>query len=136
MNVLFICRANAGRSQMAEAFFNSLTHSNDSTSAGVDLANSVMKNDLSVPPLVTEIMQEAGLDVSRARRKAVTEKMVEEADKVIVMMQEGEFPLPEYVEQSAKFVRWNDIPDAKGTDLAFHRNVRNLVEEKIRTLIA
>ena len=34
MKVLFICEGNMMRSQMAEAFYNSMTKSNDASSAG------------------------------------------------------------------------------------------------------
>lgn len=135
MNVLFICRANAGRSQMAEAFYNELSHAHTATSAGVDLAHSVMKSDLSVPPLVAEVMHEAGLDVSTAKRKAVTESMVQNADTVIIIMEEEEFPLPPYLLNSPKLTRWHSIPDAKNKDLAFHRVVRDQIKEKVEKMI-
>ena len=36
MKVLFVCRGNVGRSQMAEAYYNFFTKSNMATSAGTD----------------------------------------------------------------------------------------------------
>ncbi len=120
---------------MAEAFYNELSLAHTATSAGVDLAHSVMKNDLSVPPLVVEIMQEAGIDVSTARRKNVTQSMVQNADTVIAIMEEEEFPLPEYISHSPKLIRWHGIPDAKNKDLAFHRVVRDQIKEKVEKMI-
>lgn len=135
MTTLFICRANAGRSQMAEAIYNSLSGTRDATSAGVDLKNSIMKDDLAIPPLVVQTLTETGLDVSNARRKEVTESMVKEADRVIVLMQEHEFRLPAFITNSPTFVRWDDIPDAKGTDLEFHRKTRDAIRLKIEQLL-
>lgn len=136
MKILFVCRANAGRSQMAEAFYNALTHSKNSSSAGVDLPNSTVGNDPHLPPLVKEIMEESGLNMDAARRKWITEDAVKECDMAIVIMEEGEFPLPEYLEKSPKFVRWDGVPDAKGHDLAFHRTVRDKIYDKVLNLIA
>lgn len=120
---------------MAEAFFNSFTNSHNATSAGVDLAHSILKDDLSVPPLVIQTMQGAGIDISSARRKPITEELLKEADTAIVMMQDGEFPLPEYLEHSPKLIRWSDIPDAKGTSLEFHIQVRDQIKEKVKKII-
>ncbi len=136
MRVLFICRANAGRSQIAEAFYNALTGSADATSAGIDLAHSILKDDLSVPPLVLETMKEAGIDISSARRKPVTEELLNESDKAILLMEDNEFPLPSFLENSPKVIRWNDIPDAKGTSAEFHAQVRDQIKEKVEKLIS
>src|SRR5882724_5704942 len=102
MKVLFICRANAGRSQMAEAFYNNMTGTNDATSAGVDLKNSVKGDDPSLPELVIKVMEEVGINVSQNRRDYITKEMVEVADKVIVIT---DHPMPDYIEKSPKLIR-------------------------------
>ncbi len=118
---------------MAEAFYNSITGTHDAVSAGVDLANSVKGDDLSVPPLVVAVMQEVGLDVSSNRRKWLTKEMVEAADKVIVMT---DYPLLDYLVESPKLIRWDEVPDAVRTPIEFHREVRNLVKKKVEQLIS
>lgn len=130
--MLFICRANAGRSQMAEGFYNALTGTENATSAGIDLLNSVKGVDPSVPELVVEVMKEVGVDVSAKRRKALTQEMVKSVDMVVVIT---EYPMPEYVEGSVKLVRWNDVPDAVRTPIEFHRMVRDMVKEKVKALV-
>ena len=135
MKVLFVCRANAVRSQMGEAFYNALTGTTDATSAGVQPENSIMKDDPHLPPLPLEVMKEVGIDLRDARRKKITEEMVNAADTVIVMIREDEFPLPPYLLGSPKLVRWDDLPDPKGTDLQTHRAVRDAVQSKVRGLL-
>jgi arsenate reductase len=66
--VLFICRHNSGRSQIAEAY---LKHMGDADfyveSAGLEPADTVN-------PLVVEVMKEEGIDLSRQKPQGVFEK--------------------------------------------------------------
>jgi arsenate reductase len=64
--VLFICGHNSGRSQMAEAFLKDISGDKFQVeSAGLD--------PKPVNPLVTEVMQEIGLDLSRVKSDSVFE---------------------------------------------------------------
>lgn len=132
MKVLFVCRANAGRSQMAEALYNAQTKTQDATSAGLDLKNSVKGDDPTIPELVIAVMQELGLDVSAKRRKFLTSEMVDAAEKVIVMT---DYQLPDYLLKSEKLILWDGIPDAVRTPIEFHRKVRDLVHERVKKLV-
>lgn len=67
--------------------------------------------------------------MSTAIRKQLTEQMVNDADKVVVIMEETE-DLPDYLSQSTKMERWS-IADPKGKDLEFTRKVKNEIKEKI-----
>ena len=79
-NILFVCIHNSARSQMAEAFLNSLGLENvKAESAGLEGGK--------LNPLVVEAMKEAGIDISGSRSKAVLE-MIEsgrEYDYVITV---------------------------------------------------
>ncbi len=135
MRVLFICRANAARSQMGEALYNALSGTTDATSAGLDLGHSIMKDDPRLPPKPIEVLKEIGIDVSSKSRKPLTEAMITEADMVIAMIREGEFPLPPYLSSSPKLIRWEDIPDPKGNDLEFFRKTRDDIKTRVETLV-
>jgi len=64
--VLFICGHNSGRSQMAEAFLNAIAGDKIYVeSAGLE--------PKSVHPLVVEVMQEIGFDLSQAKSDSVFE---------------------------------------------------------------
>lgn len=63
-NVLFICVHNSARSQMAEAFLNEICrHAFEAHSAGLEPGN--------LNPIVVEVMQEIGIDISTHKTKAV-----------------------------------------------------------------
>jgi protein-tyrosine-phosphatase len=122
---------------MAEAIYNKLTNTSDAKSAGVDLGHSSLgARNLSVPSLIVDVMKEIGLDISNNKRKQITREMVDDAKKVVVIMSEGDYPLPEYLANSPKMMYWNDVPDGKGHDLVFLRNIRNILEDKINNLVA
>lgn len=133
MHTLFICRANAGRSQMAEAFYNQMTGTKDATSAGVDLKNSVKGEDPGLPDLVLVAMQEVGHDLSGKVRKEVTKEMAEGAGRIVVIG--NDYPLPSYVSSSSRLISWPEIPDAVRTPIEFHRNVRDMVRARVEELI-
>ena len=62
--VLFVCVHNSARSQMAEAFLNTLAgHRFSASSAGLEPGK--------LNPLAVEVMKEAGIDISRNSTKSV-----------------------------------------------------------------
>jgi len=64
--VLFVCVHNSARSQIAEAFLNSLAgHKFEALSAGLEPGE--------LNPLAVEVMREVGIDISRNKTKSVFE---------------------------------------------------------------
>jgi arsenate reductase (thioredoxin) len=134
MKVLFICKGNVGRSQIAEALFRKLTNNKtDVASAGIKLSGPEQPIGELMPQIkeVLDVMNEEGIDVSTSVRNQLTEQMVENADKVITIIEDEE-QLPEYLQKSPKLIRWN-VPDPKGKDLEFTRNVRDQIKDLIKT---
>jgi len=116
---LFVCIGNAGRSQMAQAFYEQL--GGEARSAG-----SHPESELDAS--VVAAMQEAGIDISSRRPKGFTDADVEWAD-LVVTMGCGDvcpfFPGTEYLD-------W-DLPDpvAMSTDevRALRDDIRRRVAE-------
>jgi arsenate reductase len=65
-NVLFICIHNSARSQMAEAWLNHIC-------SDFFVAESAGLEPGTLNPLVVEVMQEAGIDISRKKTQAVSD---------------------------------------------------------------
>ena len=79
-NVIFACVHNAGRSQMAAAFFNQLANAEKgrATSAGTQPASSVH-------PEVVAVMREVGIELDHARPRSLTPELAAQAQFLITM---------------------------------------------------
>jgi protein-tyrosine-phosphatase len=121
--VLFVCNHNAGRSQMAQAFFE--RHAPPGVraeSAGSEPASEVW-------PTVIEAMREVGIDLSTRRPKKLTVEMQLHADWAITMGCGDACPyVPTRVED------W-DLADPAHQPLDFVREVRDEIEDRVRNLI-
>jgi arsenate reductase len=123
--VLFICVHNAGRSQMAEGFFNHLAQGKATAeSAGTKPASEVS-------PSVIAVMGEAGIDIRKQHPKPLTLEMLERADRVITMGCEVAETCP------ASFVPTEDwqLSDLKGEPMEKVRQIRDQIRERVESLI-
>ena len=121
--VLFVCTHNAGRSQMAQAFFERHAPPDiRAESAGQEPADEVW-------PEVVEAMREIGIDLSDRRPKKLTVEMQLHADWAITLACGAQCPyVPSTVED------W-DIPDPAGKPLEEVRAIRDAVEGRVMDLI-
>ena len=133
IKVLFICKGNVGRSQMAEAIFNSLASNRAiATSAGVDPGSYEGKRISEAGPNVTACMKDIGLNVSDKVSKKLTKDMCNSADVIVSMVNKD--MLPSYLQSSAKLVLW-DITDPKSMDYAGHVAIRDRIYKKVKRLV-
>jgi len=123
--VIFACVHNAGRSQMAAAFFNQLAEptSARAVSAGTRPADRVH-------PEVVQAMLELGIDLSEAKPKALTPKLAQDAELLITMGCGDECPF-------VPGLRRDDWPldDPKGKPIEQVREIRDGIREQVRALI-
>jgi arsenate reductase (thioredoxin) len=122
--VLFVCNHNAGRSQMAQAFFERYGPDDiRAESAGTEPAREIW------PPVV-QAMREAGFDLAERKPKRLTLEMQLHADWAITMGCGDACP---YV--AARVEDW-DIPDPAGRPIEDVRAIRDGIEARIQDLIA
>ncbi len=122
--VLFVCTHNAGRSQMAQAFFErDCSHPNcGAESAGSDPAREVW-------PEVVQVMSEVGIDLAGRKPKRLTVEMQLHADWAVTM---GCGDVCPYV--PTRVDDW-DIPDPAGKSIGEVREIRDLIQERIWELV-
>ena len=140
MKILFICRGNVGRSQIAEAFFNEFAagkHIASScgtityTKEGESRHGQKLK-DLKAAGEVVNSLKELGLDISENKIEQITEEVVRDAAKVVVMAEKD--TLPDYITNNSKFIYW-DIKDLKGLNQKDTNKIRDEISEKVKGLI-
>jgi len=124
--VIFACVHNAGRSQMAAAFFNALA---DPAKARALSAGT--RPGERVHPEVVEAMREVGIDVSGARPQRLTAELASGASLLVTMGCGDECP-------AVPGLRRDDWPleDPKGKALAEVRRIRDEVRWRVEGLLA
>lgn len=80
---------------------------------------------------VIKCMEKEGIDVSQSPIKQVTPKMVNSADRIIIMTSKEN--LPSFILESKKLEFW-DVKDPKGTDLEMHCKTRDQIKDLIKEL--
>jgi len=123
--VLFICKGNSGRSQMAQAIFSCSSKGWKAMSAGTN-------PDEKIHPWTVEVMKEIQIDVSQKKPRLLTFEMLEKADKVIVMDSEvlKEIP-PKYL---SKVEDWK-IGKLLGKSIEEIREIRDEIKKKVEKLL-
>jgi len=121
--VLFVCTHNAGRSQIAQAFFERHAPPDvRAESAGSEPAREVW-------PQVVEAMAEVGIDLSDRKPRKLLREMQLHADWAVTMGCGDVCPyVPTTVED------W-DIPDPAGRPLEEVRAIRDTIEQRVRELV-
>ena len=123
--VLFACVHNAGRSQMAAAWFNLLS---DPTKARAISAGT--EPGPRVHPEVVAAMSEVGLDLSEASTSRLTTALAQGAQMLITMGCGDQCP----VVPGLKRDDW-PLEDPKGKPLARVREIRDEIRQRVETLL-
>jgi arsenate reductase (thioredoxin) len=121
--VLFVCKQNAGRSQMSQALFEQIAQGrHESRSAGTRPAEHVH-------PVVVGAMREQGIDLSARRPQKLTEELGRWADVVVTMGCGDECP---YI-PGKKYLDW-DLRDPADQPLDAVRAIRDDIDMRVKQL--
>jgi arsenate reductase len=122
--VIFACVQNAGRSQMAAAFFNALADRGRAraVSAGTAPARQIH-------PEVIGVMQETGIDLSAARPQKLTQELAGQGQLLVTMGCGDQCPYVPGLEQRD----W-PLPDPAGKPLDEVRAIRDEIHRRVREL--
>jgi protein-tyrosine-phosphatase len=122
--ILFVCVENSNRSQMAEAF--ARIHG----VSRVEAHSAGSRPSGRVNPKAVAAMQEIGYDLTTHQSKGLQEFNDQEVDVAVTMGCGDECPLV----QAKSRMDWQ-IPDPRDMTPDEFREVRNLIEEKVKNLI-
>jgi len=124
--VLFVCRHNAGRSQMSQALFERAAGGRHrALSAGSDADPGGR-----VHPPVVEAMREVGVDLAGRRPQRLTYDLAAQADVVVTMGCGDACP----VVPGARRLDWN-LPDPQGRAVAEVRATRDEITRRVEALV-
>ena len=123
--VVFACVANAGRSQMAAAFFNKAANP-----ARARAISAGTRPGTAVHPEVVTVMQEVGIDLSCATPQYLAADVTRDAHIVITMGCGDECPLIPGVERED----W-PLEDPKGQPVETVRRIRDEIQRRVTELV-
>ncbi len=124
-HVLFVCVENSNRSQMAEAF--ARMHA----PADVEGHSAGSRPSGKVNPRAVEYMAERGYDLTTHKSKSTSEFDGQQVEVAVTMGCGDECPLV----NAKRREEWQ-IPDPKDLPAEEYRRIRDLIEQKVKELLA
>src|ERR671923_1004594 len=126
--ILFVCVQNAGRSQMAEGFFN-----HRYAPKGYRAMSAGTRPVSQINALAVQAMKEVGIDISSQKSKIITEDMIRSSEKSVNMgcIERAECPLL-FINN---VIDWG-IEDPKGKSIEKVREIRDEIDRRVRELAA
>jgi arsenate reductase len=123
-HVLFVCIQNAGRSQIAQAFFGRAAPEHEARSAGSRPA-------AHVHPGVVDVMREVGIDLADRQPHKLDQEDMQWADLVVTMGCGDECP---YI-PGKRYVDW-ELDDPSGRPPEEVRRIRDDIARRVEALVA
>ncbi|QLH02509.1 low molecular weight phosphatase family protein [Nitrosopumilus cobalaminigenes] len=125
-NILFVCVENAGRSQMAEAFFRKFAPNHFNVSSAGTTPSSQLN------PIVIKVMKEIGIDMVNQKPKILSDVMIKYSSKTVNMGCMDKESCPSLFVKDT--LDWN-IPDPKEKTIDEVREIRDKIKSEVLNLI-
>jgi protein-tyrosine-phosphatase len=126
-SILFVCIENAGRSQMAQGFFN-----NKYTPKGYEAISAGTKPVSQINPIAVEVMIEVGIDISNQKSKEITEDMIRNSSIIVNMGCMEKESCPTLFLHD--LLDWN-IDDPKNKPIEKVREIRDEIDQRVKELV-
>ena len=137
--VLFVCNANAARSQMAQGFYNHYPHSQNADSAGLnpekkwDEAPTLSDFEAMShkPAKSSETMQEVGIDITGHKRQLLTVDKLGDYDLIVNLAEKSQ--TPDWL-RGDNVIWWN-VTDPRNESVEKNRIARDEIEQRVKSLL-
>ncbi len=137
--VLFVCNANAARSQMAQGFYNHYSGSQNADSAGLNpekkWGEAPTLSDFETmsrkPARSSETMQEVGIDITGHKRQLLTIDKLGDYDLIVNLAEKSQ--TPDWLRGDN--VIWWDVADPRNESVEKNRIARDEIEQRVKQLL-
>ena len=137
--VLFVCNANAARSQMAQGFYNHYSRSQNADSAGLnpekkwDEAPTLSDFEAMShkPAKSSETMQEVGIDITGHKRQLLTVDKLGDYDLIVNLAEKSQ--TPDWLRGNN--VIWWNVTDPRNESVEKNRIARDEIEQRVKQLL-
>jgi arsenate reductase (thioredoxin) len=124
--ILFVCVENAGRSQIAEGFFNQKY-----APKGYHAISAGTRPVSQINPLAIQVMKEVGIDITSQKSKIITEDMIRSSAKSVNMgcIDKTECPIL----FMNNVIDWG-VEDPKGKPIEKVREIRDEIDRRVKEI--
>ena len=137
--VLFVCNANAARSQMAQGFYNHYSGSQNADSAGLNpekkWGEAPTLSDFETmsrkPARSSETMQEVGIDITGHKRQLLTADKLGDYDLIVNLAEKSQ--TPDWLRGDN--IIWWDVADPCNESVEKNRIARDEIEQRVKQLL-
>ena len=137
--VLFVCNANAARSQMAQGFYNHYSGSQNADSAGLNpekkWGEAPTLSDFETmsrkPARSSETMQEVGIDITGHKRQLLTSDKLGDYDLIVNLAEKSQ--TPDWLRGGN--IIWWDVADPRNESVEKNRIARDEIEQRVKQLL-
>jgi protein-tyrosine-phosphatase len=137
MKILFVCRGNVARSQMAEMIYNNLTNSSDADSAGTHAEKPGetlgQRKKRIGKSYVVDVMNNNNMPIEDKTQTQITKDILKKYDLIIGMS--AKKYTPKWLAESPNYIYWK-IRDPKARGYSTTNKTRLNIEQKVKELIA
>ena len=137
--VLFVCNANAARSQMAQGFYNHYSGSQNANSAGLNPEKkwdeaptlSDFETMSHKPAKSSETMQEVGINITGHKRQLLTADKLGDYDLIVNLAEKSQ--TPDWLRGDN--IIWWDVADPRNESVEKNRIARDEIEQRVKQLL-
>ncbi len=137
--VLFVCNANAARSQMAQGFYNHYSGSQNADSAGLNPEKkwdeaptlSDFETMSHKPAKSSETMQEVGINITGHKRQLLTADKLGDYDLIVNLAEKSQ--TPNWLRGDN--IIWWDVADPRNESVEKNRIARDEIEQRVKQLL-